>query len=94
MYEPEFRLVLVIGLAILSALGYFLFGNLVTEGKSAVGMAALYGAIVAGNQFAAVCVGTYMVDAFPDINVETFIITMIAKNFLFFAFTCKSRTCK
>jgi MFS family permease len=88
VYEPEFRLVLVLGLFIFSALGYFLFGNLIVEGKSAVGMAAIWAVIIVTVQFVGIVVGTYMVDAYRDIAVEVFIIAMIFKNFLFFGFSC------
>jgi hypothetical protein len=89
VYEPEFRLVLMLGLFFFSALGYFLFGNLIVEGKSAAGMAAIWGVIIVTVQFAAVVVGTYMVDAYREISVEVFIISMIFKNFLFFGFSCR-----
>lgn len=89
VYEPEFRLVLIIGVVIFSALGYFLFGNLISEGKSPAGMAAVWSIIIVTVQFVAMTVGTYMVDAYRDISVEIFVIAMIFKNFLFFGFSCK-----
>lgn len=91
VYEPEFRLLLIFGLAFFSTLGYFMFGNLIGQGKSPAGMAAIWSVIVVTIQFASMAVGTYMVDAFRNISVEVFIMTMIVKNFLFFGFTCKLR---
>ncbi|KUJ13364.1 MFS general substrate transporter [Mollisia scopiformis] len=76
IYEPEFRLVLFAGMAVLSALGFFLFGNLIAKGASPVSIA-----------FYSVAVGTYMVDGYRGISIEVFIIGMIAKNFMCFGFT-------
>jgi hypothetical protein len=89
-YEPEFRLTLMIGATICSTLGYFLFGNLVTQGRTPAGMAAIWAVCVASVQFVAVSVGGYMVDAFRNISIEVFIISMIVKNFVFFGFSCES----
>lgn len=43
-----------------------------------------------GAQFSAVCVGSYVNDAYYSISIEVFIIIMIIKNFLFYAFSRKS----
>ncbi|KAK5367141.1 hypothetical protein LTR20_007468 [Exophiala xenobiotica] len=87
VYEPEFRLTLMIPSAILSVLGYFLFGGMIEEGKPAAGMAAIWALVLAGLQFLAVAIGNYMVDAYRNISVEVFIISMVFKNFLFFGFS-------
>jgi hypothetical protein len=88
-YEPEFRLFLLSGLVISAALGYFLFGYLISLGESPVVMSVIYGIVVAGAQFSAVTVGAYMVDAYRAISVDVFIIGMVFKNFLYFGFSCK-----
>jgi hypothetical protein len=90
IYEPEFRLFLILGLAIFAAIGYFCFGNMITEGTSVVSIAIIYGLIVAACQFAAVTVGAYMVDAYRNISIEVFITTMVVKNFMFFGISCES----
>ncbi|KAM0812530.1 putative Major facilitator superfamily domain-containing protein [Seiridium cardinale] len=87
VYEPEFRLFLIIPALVLSCVGYFLFGPMVEAGKSPVAMSALYGIVTGGLQFIMMSVGTYCVDAYRDISVEIFIATMIVKNFLFFGFS-------
>lgn len=89
IYEPEFRLVLILFLPIFSSIGYFGFGNLVEEGKSAVAMSALWGVAFVSVQIASNSAGTYIVDAFRGASVEIFIISMCFKNFLFFGFSCK-----
>ena len=88
-YEPEFRLFLLIGLFVCAALGYYLFGYLISKGASTVAISVVYAIIVAGIQFSAVTVGTYMVDAYRTISVDVFIIGMVFKNFLFFGFSCR-----
>jgi hypothetical protein len=40
-YEPEFRLMLMVPATVTSVLGYFLFGNLIGQGKSVVRIAAI-----------------------------------------------------
>ena len=90
IYEPEFRLFLIIGLVVSAALGYYLFGYLISEGSSVVVISVIYAIITGGAQFAAVCVGAYMVDAYRALSVDIFIIGMVFKNFLFFGFSCKS----
>lgn len=106
IYEPEFRLPLMAMLPFVSTIGYFVFGNVITEGKSPVTAAAMWGVVFVSVQVAAVSTGTllmllncsamligdflgaYIVDAFRDISVETFIISMTVKNFLWFGFSC------
>lgn len=89
IYEPEFRLPMFIVAPIVSTVGYFLFGNLIAQGQSPVGASIIFGLIYISVQFAAVSAGAYVVDAFRDISIDIFIISMTMKNFLFFGFTCK-----
>jgi hypothetical protein len=90
IYEPEFRLPLMALLPVVSTIGYFCFGNLITEGKSPVAASAMWGLVFVAVQVAAVSTGAYIVDAFRDISVEAFIIQMTVKNFLWFGFSCES----
>lgn len=43
-----------------------------------------------GAQFSAVCVGSYVNDAYYSISIEVFIIIGVIKNFLFYSFSGKS----
>jgi hypothetical protein len=88
-YEPEFRLIPMFLATVTSTIGYFLFGNLIVQGKPVLGIAAIWAVIVSSVQFLTFAVGGYMVDAFRNISIEVFIISMIFKNFLFFGFSCK-----
>ncbi|KAJ5249732.1 hypothetical protein N7489_000142 [Penicillium chrysogenum] len=87
VYEPEFRLMLIIPAIITSAIGYFPFGYLAEAGKGPVIMSTLWGISAASLQFIMTAVGTYIVDSYRDMNIEIFIITMVVKNFLFFGFS-------
>ncbi|PVH73219.1 MFS general substrate transporter [Cadophora sp. DSE1049] len=84
IFEPEFRLVLLIPFIIFSSIGFFCFGNFVALGYSPVVISVIWGVATVAQQFISVVVGTYMIDAYRDISVEVFIIGMVVKNFLFF----------
>lgn len=88
-YEPEFRLPMLVALPIISAISYFLLGNLIKGGYGVVAASALWGLAFITVQIAAVSTGGYIVDAFRDVSVEIFIISMTAKNFIWFGFSCK-----
>lgn len=89
MYEPEFRLVLILPMLVTCALGWFLFGNLIEMGKSAPVISIVWALSSASMQFCLGAIGTYMVDAYPTISTEVFIIGMVVKNFLFFGLSCE-----
>jgi hypothetical protein len=77
---------------VVSTIGYFLFGNLIQQGQSPVCASVMFGLVFVSVQFTAVSTGAYIVDAFRDISVEIFIISMTTKNFIFYGFTCELRT--
>ncbi|SPO07781.1 uncharacterized protein DNG_10476 [Cephalotrichum gorgonifer] len=87
IYEPEFRLMLIIPALITSAIGFFPFGYLAEMGKGPVIMATLWAISSVSMQFIMTAVTTYIVDSYRNISVEIFITTMVIKNFLFFGFT-------
>lgn len=89
VYEPEFRLFLIVPGFLCSAISYFLFGYLIEQGKSPVVMSVLWGIATAALQFIMMAIGTYCVDAYRAISVEIFIATMIVKNFVLYGFSCK-----
>lgn len=70
----------------------FLFGNLIQQGQTPVAASVMFGVVFVSVQLVAVSTGAYVVDAFRDISVEVFIISMTVKNFIWFGFTCKSLT--
>lgn len=84
VYEPEFRLILLLPFLVTACIGFFCFGNFVEKGYSPVVMTVVWGVALAAQQFMSVAVGTYIIDAYRDISVEVFIIGMVVKNFLFF----------
>ncbi len=91
VYEPEFRLWLSVGTPLLSALGYFLFGNMAEQNKSPVAISVIFGIVFGSVQFSINSISTYLVDGFRNISIETFIMAMTVKNFLFFSFSCEWR---
>jgi hypothetical protein len=89
IYEPEYRLILMIFTPIFAGIGYFLFGNMAEQGKSPVAMSVIWGIIFISVQVVGNATGAYLVDAFRNTSVEIFIIAMSVKNFFFFGFSCK-----
>lgn len=77
VYEPEFRLILIIPAIVTSVIGYVLFGNLIEAGKSPAGMATLWGVAATSLQFIMMVVRGYTVDAYRDISIDIFIATMV-----------------
>ncbi len=59
VYEPEFRLPLMLLLPIVSTIGYFIFGNAITQGKSPIAAAAMWGLVFVSVQVAAVSTGMF-----------------------------------
>lgn len=92
VFEPEFRLVIMVFMPIFCSIGYFSFGHLVAKGESAYAMAALWGVAFVSVQITANAAGGYIVDAFRGSSVEIFIIAMAVKNFIFYGFSCKLRS--
>lgn len=90
VHEPEFRLLLSPLALVLTIVAYFPFGYMIRDGKSPVAIAAVYGIATASAQVCMAVVGSYVIDAYRDISVEVFMSTMIAKNILFYGFSCKS----
>ncbi|RDL36610.1 MFS general substrate transporter [Venustampulla echinocandica] len=91
IYEPEFRIVLVIPQLILGCTGLYLFGatstpaGLIKHGWIVPVVA--FGLQVAGMVIGAVAASLYLVDAHRDIAVEAFTCTIIFKNFFSFGLT-------
>lgn len=91
VYEPEFRLILLLPFLVTACIVFFCFGNFVEKGYSPVVMTVVRGVALPAQQFMSVAVGTYVIDAYRDISVEVFIIGMVVKNFLFFGLSCESQ---
>lgn len=89
VYEPEFRLWLNLATPVAVSIGYFLFGVFVKDAKSPVVCSVMFGVAFSSVQFAANSASSYLVDAYREISIESFIISMTVKNFLFFGFSCK-----
>lgn len=95
VYEAEFRIPVCALAASVFAVGWFTFGWALDnpgEGVSgARGTVILcsfcYGAICFGTSVASTSGGLYILDAFKNYSTEIFILQMMIKNFLFYAFS-------
>lgn len=92
IYEPEFRLVLLLPFLVTACIGFFCFGHFAEKGYSPAVMSVIWAVALASQQFMSVSVAAYMIDAYSSISVEVFIIGMVVKNFLFFGLSCKSQS--
>ncbi|KAM0424783.1 hypothetical protein ACHAPT_010093 [Fusarium lateritium] len=91
VYEPEFRLLLVIPMMIIGGIGLYGFGltaGKVLEGKYTYHVPLVFfGFEVAGMVIGAVASSLYIVDAYRDLTIEGFTIMIIFKNFFSFVLT-------
>ncbi|KAF7544648.1 hypothetical protein G7Z17_g9780 [Cylindrodendrum hubeiense] len=87
IFEPEFRLLLVLVAPVFSSLGFFLFGYLAEEGKSPVLISFVWGLAFVSTQVIGTATGSYLVDAYRDVDVHIFVLSMSVKNFFFFGFS-------
>ncbi|KAH6675582.1 MFS transporter-like protein [Halenospora varia] len=89
IYEPEFRIVLVIPQLLFGCTGLYLFGVTASEliNYSWVLPVFAFGLQVGGMVIGAVAASLYLVDAHRDIAIEAFTCTIIFKNFFSFGLT-------
>jgi hypothetical protein len=86
VYEPEYRLLGMIP-AVAVIIGLCLFGYFAEQGASYYLTAFCHGMDLFGIVCACIAASTYVLDAFRDISAEVFIMNMVFKNFLFYAFS-------
>ena len=89
VYEPEFRMVLVIPQLLLGCIGLYGFGWTAADNfkYSWPGPAVCFGLEVAGMVCGAVASALYIADAHPDIAIEGFTCLLIFKNIFSFGLT-------
>lgn len=87
VFEPEFRIVLVVLQLIGSAIGLIPFGYSVDQGWSYYVSILLFGFVTFALIMGATATGTYIVDAHLDIAVEAFLCITLFKNFVSFGMT-------
>jgi MFS family permease len=86
VYEPEYRLLGMIP-SVTVIIGLCLFGYFAEQGASFYLTAFFHGMDLFGIVCACISASTYVLDAFRDISAEIFIMNMVFKNFLFYAFS-------
>lgn len=87
VFEPEFRIVLVIFQLIGAALGLFPFGYSVDQNWSYYISILLFSFVTFALIMGATATGTYIVDAHLDMAVEAFVCITLFKNFVSFGMT-------
>jgi hypothetical protein len=91
VYEPEFRLWLILPMVVAATIGLFGFGAagdaIVRYGP--VVLSTFFGFEVAGMVMGAVASSLYIVDAYRNISIESFTCMMLFKNIFSFALTFK-----
>ncbi|OQV05138.1 hypothetical protein CLAIMM_09924 [Cladophialophora immunda] len=86
IYEPEFRLVLIIVVIILGTVGFFGFGATVHYQTHWLGPVLTFGFANMSLAFASTCVFGYVIDSYPKLNEEAFV-AINARNLLTFGLT-------
>src|SRR5271156_3917982 len=87
IYEPEFRILLVILQTLGSAIGMFPFGYSVDQGWSYYISISLFAFVTFALIMGATATGTYIVDAHLPMAVEAFLCITLFKNFVSFGMT-------
>lgn len=94
IYEPEFRLVLIIPQLIFGVMGLYGFGitidGMMKEKFSWVVPLVFFGFEVCGMVIGAVASSLYIVDAYRDLSIEGFTCLLIFKNFFSYGLTYKA----
>jgi MFS family permease len=86
VYEPEFRLVLIVVVIVLGTIGFFGFGASVHAQTHWSGPVLTFGLANMSLAFASTCVFGYVIDSYPKLNEEAFV-AINARNFLTFGLT-------
>ena len=86
VYEPEFRLVLMLPAVVLGSIGYFGFGWSIENGDPWIVPVILYGLVGIGGVFLAIPVYTYVVDSHRALAPEAFVTVYIPLLHLFTPF--------
>lgn len=87
IYEPEYRIFLIIPFTIAVTIGLFGFGYSID--MKPVIPAVFFGFVIAGVILAIVAVSTYVADAYPGLSIDCYISFLLVKNLLAYALTVK-----
>lgn len=84
VYEPEFRIWLMLPGSVCTVAGLVGFGYAVVRGESIYLVSFIWGVMLFGITIAAISTSAYALDAFRDNATEIFIMAMVFKNFFFY----------
>jgi hypothetical protein len=87
VYEPEFRILLVVFQLVGAAVGLFPFGVSVDQNWSYYTSIVFFGFVTFAFIMGATATGTYIIDAHIDMAVEAFTCITLYKNFVSFGIT-------
>lgn len=87
IYEPEFRILLVIPVAIVALPGIFAFGYTTEAATHWIAPSICYGLLTFGVVMSCTATFSYMLDAHRDISVEMMVSVLLLKNFWAFGST-------
>jgi len=86
VYEPEFRLIHMFS-GLLAGTGLMLFGYMCQEKKSVYAASTMWGIDIFGIVGGTISAASYVIDAYRDMSSELFIINMLSKNLMIYAFS-------
>jgi MFS family permease len=86
VYEPEYRLLMGV-FSFAAGAGLFGYGYVTQNYGSPYVAATLHGIVIFGVMAQVISTSAYALDAYRDMNNEIFIMGMLVKNFLLYAFT-------
>lgn len=84
IYEPEFRIWLMIPATVFTVAGLVGFGYCAANGVSVYLLSFVWGMMLFGITISAISTSSYALDAFRDNATEIFIMAMVFKNFFFY----------
>jgi hypothetical protein len=87
IYEPEFRILLVIPVAIIALPGLYAFGYSTEAATHWIAPSVCYGLLTFGVVMSCTATFSYMLDAHRDISVEMMVSVLLLKNFWAFGST-------
>ncbi|KAI5852016.1 major facilitator superfamily domain-containing protein [Tricharina praecox] len=87
IYEPEFRILLVIPVAVFALPGIFAFGYATEAATHWIAPSICYGLLTFGVVMSCTATFSYMLDAHRDISVEMMVSVLLLKNFWAFGST-------
>lgn len=88
VYEPEYRIILMLPCTLAAVIGLYGFGHTVTSHQVVV-PTVFFGFVISAVIFANVATASYVADAYAGLEVDCFIAFLLVKNLLAFVLTVR-----